>query len=112
MAGCQAETYFEQQLSDLVVSIGAGVVQRNQAAVETHNLVSHHNTNTSHVTAAPMLCPPFVLGMDVGSVLQQQLDDADTVVARSQVEGRGLQRERERGGGRSPSVSQDLRDTA
>lgn len=85
-------------------------MQRNQAAVETHNPVSHRNANTNRVTAAARLRPPLVLGVDVGSVLQQQLDDADAVVARGQVEGRGLQRER--GGGEGPSVSRDLRDPA
>lgn len=39
------------------------------------------------------LHPPFVFGVDVGSVLQQQLDDPDAVVACGQVEGRGLRRE-------------------
>lgn len=33
---------------------------------------------------------PLVLGVDVGTVLEEELDDADPVVACSQVEGRGL----------------------
>lgn len=44
------------------------------------------------------MCPdgvsPFVLGVDVGPVLEQQLNDADSVVAGSQVERRGLQEKR------------------
>lgn len=36
---------------------------------------------------------PFVLGMDVGTVLEEELNDADPVVAGSQVEGRRLWRE-------------------
>lgn len=51
------------------------------------------------------LRPPFVFGVDVGSMLQQQLDDADAVVACGQVEGRGLRREQ------SSLVSQDFRAT-
>lgn len=34
---------------------------------------------------------PFVLGVDIGAVLKEELNDADPVVACSQVEGRGLQ---------------------
>ena len=36
---------------------------------------------------------PFVLGVDVGAVLQQELDDADAVVAGRQVQRSGLGRE-------------------
>lgn len=57
------------------------------------------------VARVERLRPPFVFGMDVGSVLQQQLDDADAVVACGQVEGRGLRREQ------SLLVSHDFRAT-
>lgn len=75
----------------------------------THKQVSRHNTHshTAPVMVARVvrLRPPFVFGVDVSSMLQQQLDDADTVVACGQVEGRGLRREQ------SSLVSHDFRVT-
>lgn len=40
--------------------------------------------------------PPFVFGVNVGSVLEEELNDADPVVAGGQVEGRGLEERRAR----------------
>ena len=56
--------YLQQELGDLKVSVGAGVVEWDQ--------------------------PSLVLGMHVRPMLEQQLDHAHPVVAGSEVEGSGL----------------------
>lgn len=88
-------SYFEQKLGDLKVSVGAGVVKRNQtAAEETLELETLRLRDRQDFSGRGSVSP-FVLGVNVGSVLEEQLNDADSVVSGSQVQRRGLLKRRE-----------------
>lgn len=85
-------TYFEQKLCDLKVAVGTSVMERNEAAAESEIRI------TGQIQEPGFLCrrcvSPFVLGVDISPVLEEQLNDADSVVARSQVQRRGLEERR------------------
>lgn len=82
----------DQQLCHLVVTVRAGVVKGNQAAVKTKR------DDIVIFTSLPTMClfchrycdAPFVLGVHVGPVVQQVLHHRHSVVAGSKVKGGGV----------------------
>lgn len=90
-----------EQLCNFIMTVGTGVMERNQtAAAETEPRLQRtffHHTEMKSDTFLLLesedtqsSSSPFILGVDVGSVLQQELDDCQTVVAGSKMQRRGL----------------------
>lgn len=84
--------YFEQKLCDFKVAVGTSVMERNKAAAESE--VTSQGQIQAQVFLSCWHVSPFVLGVDISPVLEEQLDDADSVVPGSQVERRGLEEKR------------------
>lgn len=85
-------TYLEQKLCDLKVAVGTSVVKRNKAAAESK--IRMKRQIQAGVFLSQRCVSPFVLGVNVSPMLEEELNDADSVVAGSQVERRGLEEKR------------------
>lgn len=82
----------QQKLCDLKMAVGAGVMKRNEAAAEARFRIRRQIQ--AGLFLSQRCVSPFVLGVNVGPVLEEELNDADSVVAGSQVERRGLEEKR------------------
>lgn len=85
-------TYFEQKLCDFKVAVGTSVMERNEATVESQIRIKGQIQVQGF--SSRRCVSPFVLGVNISPVLEEQLNDADSVVAGSQVEWRGLEEKR------------------